>query len=177
MAEENKPKKTTKRTTTKKKATTAKEKPATTAKKRKSTGAPLKEFDKKTFEDLVGLGCTQKEICWFFREPTGKSANVDTLSRWCVRTYGMNYAEYSKEYGGIARNITLRQNQLKLSAHSAPMAIFLGKNYLGQRDCIEVEDNTAIERLDDILKELKEDAFKEVKADTPKQKESKKDVE
>ena len=33
--------------------------------------------------------------------------------------------------------IKLRRNQLKLSEKSAAMAIFLGKNYLGQTDRIE----------------------------------------
>jgi hypothetical protein len=39
------------------------------------------------------------------------------------------------------------------------MAIFLGKNYLGQKDCIETVDNTPIEKLDDILKGIKENAL------------------
>lgn len=31
-------------------------------------GRPRKEFDKKAFEDLCSLGCSQEEICWFFRD-------------------------------------------------------------------------------------------------------------
>jgi hypothetical protein len=38
------------------------------------------------------------------------------------------------------------------------MAIFLGKNYLGQRDTTEIVDNTPIEKLDEILKGIKENA-------------------
>ena len=58
-------------------------------------GRPTKEFDKKAFADLIGFGCSQDEICWFFRDrDTGKPANPDTLSRWCKRTYGLNFQEW-----------------------------------------------------------------------------------
>lgn len=112
-------------------------------------GRPTTEFDKKEFMNLVGLGCTQEEICWWFRDETGKPANVDTLSRWCKRTFGENFKEYYKKNGGIAMKISLRKNQLKLSEKSAAMAIFLGKNLLGQTDrfeqiVTEVEDLTPL---------------------------------
>lgn len=118
-------------------------------------GRPQKEFDKKTFEDLVGLGCTQEEICWFFRDDTGCVANKDTLSRWCKRTFGVNFQDYMRENGGMALKIKLRRNQFKLSEKSAAMAIFLGKNYLNQKDSVEYEDTTALDKLDEILKGIK----------------------
>ena len=97
-------------------------------------GRPRKEFDKKTFEDLCSLGCSQEEICWFFRDEKGKPANIDTLSRWCVRTYKMTFQEYFKKTGLMGLKIKLRRNLFKLSEKSASMAIFLGKQYLGQID-------------------------------------------
>lgn len=121
-------------------------------------GRPLKTYDKKSFVDLVGLGCTQEEICWFFRDDRGKAANVDTLSRWCKREFGQNFQEFYRENGGIALKIRLRRNQMKLSERSAAMAIWLGKQYLGQRDMIEHEDKEAIERLDAILEGIKGNA-------------------
>ena len=114
-------------------------------------GRPLKEFDAKAFNDLIGLGCSQEEICWFFREDNGKPANVDTLSRWCKRTFGCNFQEYSKQNGYMALKIRLRKNQFKLSEKSASMAIWLGKQYLGQKDAVEFEDVEALRRLDAIL--------------------------
>lgn len=120
-----------------------------------SAGRPRKEFDKKAFVDLMGLGCTQEEICWWFRDENGKSANADTLSRWCLRTFGQNFQDYSRENGGMYLKIRLRQNQLKLSEKSAAMAIFLGKNMLGQKDTFEYDDNTAVEKLELILSTIK----------------------
>jgi hypothetical protein len=124
-------------------------------------GRPLKEFDKKTFEDLVSLGCSQEEVCWFFRDENGKPANIDTLSRWCKRTFGLNFQEYYKSTGLMGLKIKLRRNQFKLSEKSAAMAIFLGKNYLNQKDSVEYEDTTALERLDAILEGLKKKAEEE----------------
>lgn len=117
-------------------------------------GRPPKEFDKKTFVDLVGLGCDQKEICWFFRDEKGKPANIDTLSRWCKRTFGLNFQDYYHQNGGMAMRIKLRRNQLKLSERSAAMAIFLGKQYLGQRDVVEYNQGITDETREEVSRLL-----------------------
>lgn len=123
-------------------------------------GRPTVEFDEKTFIDLVGLGCSEDEICFFFRDSTGKPANVNTLSRWCERTFGMNFREYSNKNKLLSLKIKLRRNQLKLSEKSASMAIWLGKQYLGQRDNVETEaaitDDTRAE-IESMLNELDEE--------------------
>ena len=103
-------------------------------------GRPLKSFDKKIFVDLIGIGCGCDEICWFFRDEEGKPTNIDTLSRWCVRTFGMTFNEYRQKNGAMFLKIQLRKNQIALSKTSAAMAIFLGKNYLGQADEPVVKD-------------------------------------
>lgn len=123
-------------------------------------GRPLKEFDRKAFADLVGLGCSQEEICWYFRDETGKSANIDTLSRWCKRTFGLNFQEYFKQNGFMALKIKLRRNQFKLSEKSAAMAIWLGKQYLGQ-----VENPDMSEPNDDPLVRLLGDLDEQSRAD------------
>lgn len=99
-----------------------------------NSGRPKKEFDKKTFVDLIGIGCGCDEICWFFRDESGKPANIDTISRWCVREFGCTFQEYRRQNGAMFLKIQLRKNQISLSKTSAAMAIFLGKNYLGQSD-------------------------------------------
>mgnify|MGYP000107290420 FL=1 len=88
---------------------------------------PRKEFDKEQFEKLCQMFCTEKEICSWF------GTSDKTLSNWCKRTYGKTFSETYKEKreGGKA---SLRRIQLHLAEKSAAMAIFLGKNYLGQSD-------------------------------------------
>lgn len=121
------------------------------------TGRPPINFDKKQFVDLVALGCNQEEICWFFRDETGKVANIDTLSRWCKREFGVNFQEYSKQNSLMALKIQLRRNQFELSKHSVPMAIFLGKNWLGQTDKVE-QTVMEVEDLSSLADMLRDDA-------------------
>ena len=95
-------------------------------------GRPRIKIDRKTFVDLVGLGCLQDEICWFFRDETGKPISEDTLTRYCKREFGCNFAEYRNQNSMMAMKIKLRKNQLQLSEKNAAMAIWLGKQILGQ---------------------------------------------
>lgn len=105
---------------------------------------PVKEFDRKQFENMCAYQCTKKEICAFL------NANPNTLSAWCKRTYGMQFRDVY-EQKREAGKMSLRRKQWKLADKSAAMAIFLGKNYLGQRDSFDVADTTPIEKLDAIL--------------------------
>jgi hypothetical protein len=45
--------------------------------------------------------------------------------------------------------------QWRLAEKSAAVAIFLGKNYLGQTDSVKVDNSEALNRLDEVLKEIK----------------------
>jgi len=96
------------------------------------TGRPLREFDRKTFENLCELQCTEKEICDFF-ETTDK-----TLIAWIKRTYkdeveNPSFSEVFEKYAASGK-ISLRRYQFRLAEKSATMAIWLGKQYLGQKD-------------------------------------------
>ena len=112
---------------------------------------PTKEFDKKEFADLISLGCNEDEICWFFRDDQGRPANRDTLSRWCKRTYKMSFQEYSKKNKFMSLKIQLRKNQLELSKKSAAMAIWLGKQYLDQKEDSGGDNAEVLDRLDEVL--------------------------
>lgn len=94
------------------------------------TGRPLKEIDQAEFEKLCFMQCTMEEICSFF-DITDK-----TLTKWCKRTYGTSFSETYKNKS-VGGKISLRRAQFKLAEKSATMAIFLGKQYLGQTDKIE----------------------------------------
>lgn len=101
---------------------------------------PRKEIDQKAFESLCGLQCTKEEICGFF-DLTDK-----TLENWCRRTYKAGFSEVFKQKRGLGK-ISLRRHQWRLAEKSAAMAIWLGRNYLGQKEepeeVAEVEDTAA----------------------------------
>lgn len=122
--------------------------------KQNNAGRPLKEFDAKLFVDLIGIGCGQEEICWIFRDETGKPANIDTISRWCKRTFDLNFQEYRRQNGAMALKIKLRRNQLKLSEKSAAMAIWLGKQYLGQRENGDIDGENKNAQVLELIKRL-----------------------
>lgn len=88
---------------------------------------PRKEIDKREFEKLCGYQSTQQEICWWF------GVTDKTLNAWCKRTYHMSFSEVFAQKRGMGL-ISLRRMQFQLAAKSAAMAIFLGKQHLGQQD-------------------------------------------
>ncbi len=88
---------------------------------------PLKKIDQKAFEKLCGLQCTLEEICGYF-DVTDK-----TLRSWCRRTYGRGFSEVFSQKRGNGK-ISLRRCQFRLAEKNANMAIWLGKQYLDQRE-------------------------------------------
>ena len=87
-------------------------------------GRPKKEIDYILAEKLANIMCTQEEIATMF------DCDVRTLQRdeeFC-RVF-----KKGKENG----KMSLRRNQWKLSERNTTMAIWLGKQYLGQKDKID----------------------------------------
>ena len=112
-------------------------------------GRPQKQIDRDQFEKLCGMLCTQEEIAGFF------NCSPDTIERWCKREYNETFAVIYKKHSAKGK-ISLRRMQFKLAEKSASMAIFLGKNYLGQKDVIE-QTITEIEDLTPLADLLNED--------------------
>lgn len=88
---------------------------------------PKKEIEQKEFEKLCSLQCTKEEICGFF-DVTDK-----TLDSWCRRTYRLGFSEVFRQKRGGGK-ISLRRAQFQLAEKNASMAIWLGKQYLGQSE-------------------------------------------
>lgn len=74
-----------------------------------------------------------------------------TLTRWCRDTYGMSFSEIYAIKRGSGK-ISLRRAQFELAKKNAAMAIFLGKQYLGQSDNPVQESKTG--EILDSLQEL-----------------------
>lgn len=112
---------------------------------------PRKEIDRKSFESLCGIQCTQEEICQFF------SVTDKTLNSWCKRQYGKGFSEVFAEKRGMGR-ISLRRAGFDMAKRNPSVHIFYAKNFLGMEDKPERRDDVAIETLDAILKEMKKNA-------------------
>lgn len=97
-------------------------------------GRPRKEINQDQFEKLCAIFCTLGEIASVF------DCSEDTIERWCKRTYKTTFAEIYKMKSEKGK-CSIRRAQFKLMEKNASMAIFLGKNYLGQKDTSDVEFN------------------------------------
>lgn len=111
-------------------------------------GRPQKEINQEQFEKMCGIQCTEEEIAGFF------DCSVDTIERWCRRMYNLTFAETFKIHSADGK-ISLRRSQFRLAEKSAAMAIWLGKQYLDQKDK-QVIENEADGMLLDLINGLKE---------------------
>ena len=91
-------------------------------------GRPKKEIDYTTVEKLANIQCTQDEIASFL------GISTRTLQR---DEHFMELFNRGRENG----KMSLRRMQWKHAEKSVPMAIWLGKQYLGQRDKVEYTDD------------------------------------
>lgn len=104
-----------------------------------------------TFESLCAIQCTKQEICSVL------DVSEKTLQRWCRSTYGDDFSRVFSKKRELGKS-SLRRMQWKLAEKNATMAIFLGKNYLDQRDNIEVNNEAELSKLDILLQEIRNSA-------------------
>lgn len=98
-------------------------------------GRPRKEIDTDTFEKLCNLQCTLIEIAGFFK------CCEDTIENWCKKTYNLTFSDAFKRFSQEGK-MSLRRTQFRLAEKSPAMAIFLGKQYLGQTEKIDTNINS-----------------------------------
>lgn len=106
---------------------------------------PRIKIDKEQFEKLCSIQCTQAEIAGYFR------CSTDTIERWCLREYEQGFAEVFAQKRSLGK-ISLRRSQFRMAENNPTMAIWLGKQYLGQTDKQEVsvssQDDNAIKEME-----------------------------
>lgn len=108
---------------------------------KRKVGRPPKEFDQKNFESLCQIQCTEEEICQFF------SCSEKTLNKWCREKYGANFSQVFREKRGVGK-ISLRRAQYQAALNgNASLLIWLGKQYLGQRENTGTDEKNEIEDL------------------------------
>jgi hypothetical protein len=114
-------------------------------------------ISKVLFENLCSIQCTKEEICSVL------NVSEKTLNSWCNSVYGGNFSlvfAKKREYG----KSSLRRTQWKLAERNTAMAIWLGKQYLDQRDKQEIETNQNI-KVDNPYKNLTEEELKRLAGD------------
>ena len=134
-------------------------------------GRPTVEIDKKQFENLCAMQCSEEEIAGFF------DCDPDTINNWCKRNYtsesgkAMTFSEVFAQKR-VPGKISLRRNQWNLSKANATMAIFLGKQYLGQQDVKQLDIRKTQEEATDetlaLLEEIENEECGEETGSAPK---------
>lgn len=111
---------------------------------------PKKNFDQKQFEAMCAIQCTEEEICGIF------DCDDNTLNRWCKDIYGKCFSEVykQKKQGG---KMSLRRRQWNLAEKNPTMAIWLGKQWLGQTDKVEQTVSVISEETRNEVKEFLSD--------------------
>lgn len=108
-------------------------------------GRPKIEIDYATVEKLANIQCTQDEIASFI------GVSTRTLQR---DEQFMELFNKGRESG----KMSLRRIQWKHAEKSASMAIWLGKQYLGQKDNIEVANTDELNKVKELLTKISDGA-------------------
>jgi len=97
-------------------------------------GRPKHKIDYKTLQGLCSILCTGEECAAIL------GIDYDTLNRNLKDDGYGGFSEYLKKYGAEGKSC-LRRNQFKMSEKNPVMAIWLGKQHLGQKDKFEQDLN------------------------------------
>lgn len=112
-------------------------------------GRPRIEIDEEQFKGLCSIQCTLEEISNWFK------CSEDTIERWCKRELKSSFADAYKKYS-VGGKISLRRSQFRIAETNPTMAIWLGKQYLGQTDKQEVSlalnDDDSVREMENFFK-------------------------
>ncbi len=99
---------------------------------KKKMGRPLKEIDYKKLDSLCFIQCTGEEISAIL------DIDYSNLNKKLKNETGKTFTQYyaEKRSGG---KMSLRRRQFAMSETNPTMAIWLGKNWLGQSDKTEID--------------------------------------
>ena len=120
-------------------------------------GRPKKEITEKILDNLIKIQCTEKEIAAVF------DCTKDTIQARIREWTGnpdMTFSTYFKQKGEVGK-VSLRRKQWKLADKNVAMAIFLGKNLLGQRDVKEIKAKHDIMSVDIPFTAEEQEAYKQ----------------
>lgn len=105
--------------------------PVKDKKQKNKVGRPRKELDFETVQKLCHIQCTALEIAGFF------GVSVDTLDLRCKDWGYAHFTDLFRVYGADGK-ISLRRWQMKAAEKgNSSMLLWLGKQYLGQKERYE----------------------------------------
>ena len=91
-------------------------------------GRPEKAIDESLLKNLCMIQCTEKEMCAVLE------VDPDTLQAYIMKVHKKTFSEYYEIYKGQGR-VSLRRLQFrKAEEGNVSMLIWLGKQYLDQKD-------------------------------------------
>lgn len=109
-------------------------------------GAIGNNINQQQFETLCSMMCSLEEVSAVF------NVHFNTLNNWCKETYGETFDKTAERFRNVGKT-SLRRKQFQLAEKNSQMAIWLGKQYLGQTDKIEETTIERVEIINDIPKE------------------------
>lgn len=99
-------------------------------------GRPPVEIDWEDFDKLVRLQCTKEEIAAWF------DCSLDTIENKIRDKFEMTFSAYRDQKAPAGRASLRRYQWLAAQKGNVAMLIWLGKNWLGQTDKVEVAQPT-----------------------------------
>lgn len=109
------------------------------------TGRPQVEIDRETFEKLCALQCTKQDIAnWF-------ECSEDSIERWAKREYGETFAVVFAQKRQKGKVSLRRMQWASAEKGNVTMLIWLGKQYLGQKDQQGIEISNSKEKFAEVL--------------------------
>jgi hypothetical protein len=111
-------------------------------------GRPQAIVDWPTVDKLCHIQCTQEEIAAII------DVSVDTLERASKRQHKVSFAEYMKIKSAGGKMSLRRQQYENAAKGNVTMQIWLGKQYLGQRDNPTPEQEGQSSGIDSLLATL-----------------------
>jgi len=109
-------------------------------------GRPKKAIDFNLFEELCNIQCTKDEICSVLH------CDEKTLTKYCKEQYDKGFSDIYKKLSENGTSSLRRLQWTSAKTGNTTMQIWLGKQYLGQRDNkdIQLKDLRPIEILNDL---------------------------
>ena len=105
-------------------------------------GRPETIIEQSMFEALCKIQCIKNEICAVL------NCDEKTLTKWCKKTYGEGFSDTYKKKSQSG-HASLRRNQWKAAeGGNTTMLIWLGKQYLGQKDSQDLNLFDGQDRID-----------------------------